>query len=91
MPKLFPTFQEFMDLRDGTKVGVTRVTMKSTSDYVIIPNAYDATGLQITGTNAANFYLNPNKNNVQIDSATAGDEFIILSVHKGQVNYGDET
>ena len=50
MPKLFPTFQEFMDLRNGTKVGVTRVVMKSTSDYVIIPNAYDATGLQVTAS-----------------------------------------
>ena len=90
MPKLFPTYQEFMDLRNGTKVGVTRVVTKSTSDYVVIPNAYDATGLQVTGTNAANFYLNPNANNVQIDSATAGDEFIVFSIHKGSMNYMPE-
>lgn len=90
MGKLFPTFQEFLDLRNGTKVGVTRVVMKSTSDYVIIPNAYTATALQVTGTNTADFYLNPNANNFSIDSATAGDEFVVLSVHKGGMNYMPE-
>ena len=90
MSKLFPTYQEFMDLRNGTKVGVTRVVTKSTTDYVIIPNAYSATALQVTGTNTADFYLGPNTNNFQIDSATAGDEFIVLSVHKGSMNYMPE-
>ena len=91
MPRLFPTFQEFMDLRDGTKVGVTRVVMKSTSDFITLPNATAVTGLQVTGTNAADFYLNPNGNTVSIDSATVGDTWIVTSLHKGWINYGDET
>jgi hypothetical protein len=91
MSRLFPTFQEFVDLRDGTKVGITRVVMKSTSDIVILPNATTATGLQSTGTNTADFYLNPNGNAFSIDSATAGDTFIVVSLHKGWLNYGDET
>ena len=91
MPKLFPTFQDFLDLRDGTKIGVTRVIMKSTSDYVILPNAVSVSGHQVTGTNTVDFYLNTNGNNVTMDSGTAGDTWVITSLHRGWINYGDET
>jgi hypothetical protein len=91
MSRLFPTFQDFMDLRNGTKVGVTRVTTVSTTDYVILPNATAATVLQSTGTNTGDFYLGPGGNSLQLDSVTAGDEFIITSLHKGWTNFGSET
>jgi len=91
-PKLFPDFQAFLDTRDNKVTSVTRVTMVSGDDHMILPRAIAGT-VNVTSDAAANlnFYLNPNLNRVQID-ADRGDVLIVTARHNNSyADLGDET
>ena len=89
MAKLYPSRQDFHDLRDRTTIGVTRVKILSTTtDNVFLPNAVDAAILQTSDrTSDPAFYLF-DRNTFSIDSATVGTEYVIVSRHEGMINFG---
>lgn len=89
-PKMFPDFQTFLDTRDGDVIGVTKVTMVTGEDWVILPNATDARILASAyGGSIPNFYLHADTNRFTID-ANAGNQFTIASRHRGRINYNPE-
>lgn len=96
MAKLFPTKQTFVDekLANGEQIVVTRVTIiSSTSDFVSLPTAVDAAMLQSARTTAdPTFYLSGRGTVFNIDGATVGAEHVIVSRHKGMINFdrGDQ-
>jgi len=88
---MFPDFQTFLDTRDGDTIGVTKVTMVTGEDWVILPNATDAEILVGTyGAATPNFYLHADQNRVTID-ANAGEKYTVVSRHRGMINFGSET
>jgi len=88
MPKLFPSRQEFVDLRNGEQVVVTKVTIVSSADFVSIPTALDASILQSAKATAdPTFYLTGRDTVFNIDGATVGDELIVTSRHTGMLNF----
>ena len=89
MAELFPSKQTFVDQRDGVQVLVTNVTtINSTTDHVQLPNAVDAAILQASRTTAdPTFYLSSGGAQFNIDGATTGTEYIVVSRHDGGMNY----
>lgn len=89
MAKLFPSKQTIVDQRDGTQILITNVkTVNATSDHVELPNAVDASFLHSArGTSDPTFYLTTSGNELAIDGATIGTEYIIVSRHTGGVNF----
>jgi len=91
-PKLFPDFQTFLDTRDGDTIGVTKVTMVTSDDHVILPNATDARVLVGTyGATPPNFYLAADQNRFNIADSNAGVAHTIVSRHRRTVNFNSET
>lgn len=96
MAKLIPVGQQFLDLRNGEQIGVTRVRISSaTTDHVVLPGAVaDAAVLGATEaeSNALGFYLGGgSKANVfNIDNGTVGTTYVVVSRHTGMVNFGGE-
>lgn len=96
MSKLIPLGQQFVDTRNGEQIGITRIkAATSTSDYVVLPNPIkDARVLGNTEaeSNALGFYLGggAKANIMNIDNATVGTEYVVVSRHGGMVNYGSE-
>ena len=88
MAKLFPSKQTFVDLRPGVQVLLSPVKILTTgSDHLQIPTASDVQLLQSTYRGSdPTFYLTSDKNNVAIDGATVGDEYIVVSRHDGMIN-----
>lgn len=93
MAKLYPTKEVFVDRGNGTQVLVSNVKIvTATSDHVQIPTAVDAQLLQGAYRTAdPTFYLTSDKNNVAIDGATVGTEYIVVSRHEGMINYKADT
>lgn len=92
MSKLFPTKQEWVDIKDGDIYGITKVKIAtSTSDHVVLPNVADAALLQ-NDANTANptFYLTQGKDTFNIDGATVGSTQVIVSKHRGRINFQSE-
>ena len=91
MAKLFPKKQQLIssDLADGDMVAITRVKILTTNDNVDLPGtAIDAALLQSTKTASdPTFYLYDNDSQLNIDGATAGTEFVVVSRHAGNTNY----
>ncbi len=89
MAKLFPSKQTFVDLRDGNQVLITNVKILTTgSDHVELPNAVDAQVLQAAAaTSDPSFYLTTNGEQLAIDGATVGTDYIVASKHVGGVNF----
>jgi hypothetical protein len=89
MAKLFPSKQMIVDQRDGTQILITNVKIvNATSDNVELPNAVDAAFLHSArGTSDPTFYLTTSGNDLAIDGATVGTEYIIVSRHTGGVNF----
>jgi len=93
MAKLFPTRQTFVDekLSNGEQIVVTRVKLvSSTSDHVELPDtALDAALLHESKTTAdPTFYLSGSDAVLNIDGGTVGDEHVVVSRHRGMINYG---
>lgn len=93
MAKLFPSKQTFVDQRNGTQILISNVKiLTSTSDHLQLPTTTDVQLL--TGayrTSDPTFYLTSDQNNVAIDGATVGTEYIVVSRHDGMVNYKADT
>jgi len=91
MAKLYPFKQTFVDekLSNGEQVVVTRVKIvNATSDFVSLPNALDAQILQTTRTASdPTFYLSGDGTIFNIDGATVGTEYVVVSRHAGMINY----
>lgn len=89
MAKLFPSKQTVVDQPDNRSIIITTVKAVSTlSDHVELPNAVDAAMLHAARTTAdPTFYLTTNGNQVAIDGATVGTEYVIVSRHEGQLNF----
>jgi len=89
MAELFPSKQTFVDQRDGVQILVSNVTtIDTTTDHVKLPNASDAQILQAARTTAdPTFYLSSGGAQFNIDGATAGTNYIIVSRHDGGINY----
>jgi hypothetical protein len=95
MAQIIPDGQGFHDLKDGQQIFVTRVTIATSADHVVLPSpADDASVLGDTelASDTLQFYLGGgSKPNVfNIDNGTAGDQFVVVSKHTGMVNYGAE-
>jgi hypothetical protein len=93
MAKLFPSKQTFVDLGNGTQILVSPVKiLTATSDHLQIPGASDVQILQNTYRGSdPTFYLTSDTNNVAIDGATVGTEYIVVSRHTGMVNHKADT
>ena len=95
MAKVIPLGQSFFDLKSGEQIGISRVRMATSADHVQLPApCFDAAVLGATEaeSNALRFYLGGgSKSNVfNIDGASAGQEFVVVSRHGNFVNYGSE-
>ncbi|KKL45800.1 hypothetical protein LCGC14_2352020 [marine sediment metagenome] len=89
MAKLFPSKQTIVDQRDGTQILITNVKIvNATSDHLELPNAVDAAFVHAArGTADPTFYLTTSGNELAIDGATVGTEYIVVSRHAGGVNF----
>ena len=89
MSKLFPSKQTVVDHEGSTTVILSNVKiLTSTSDHLDLPNAVDAGFLHTSrGTSDPSFYLTSQGNQIAIDSATVGTEYLITSRHEGQINF----
>jgi hypothetical protein len=93
MAKLFPSKQTFVDQRNGTQILISNVKiLTSTSDHLQVPTTTDVQLLQAAYRTAdPTFYLTSDTNNVAIDGATVGTEYIVVTRHDGMVNYKADT
>jgi len=93
MAKLFPSRQTVVDHIDNTTVIISNVKiLTATSDHLELPNAVDAGFLHSTrGASDPTFYLTTNGNQLAIDSATVGTEYVVVSRHDGQINFARGT
>jgi hypothetical protein len=99
MARIYPDFQEFIDLRDVTGIGrqevlgVTRITVVTTSsDHFDLPRTTeDAQILQADRSTAdPTFYLSAGGNTrFNIDGGTVGTQYLVVSKHAGFINYGE--
>ena len=92
MGKLFPKKQQIIssDLADGDTVAITRVKIGSaTSDFIDLPGVAKDVALLHTSkaTSDPSFYLTDNDTQLNIDGATVGTEYVVLSRHAGNTNY----
>jgi hypothetical protein len=88
MAKLFPSKQTFVDAGNGRQVLVSNVKItSSTSDHLDVPTAVDAQILNSAYRTAdPTFYLTSDTNQVAIDGATVGTEYIVVTRHEGMIN-----
>ena len=93
MAKLYPSKQTFVDTKDGIIVGISHVKiLTATSDNLELPRTSDAAILNAAReTSDPTFYLSQNKTDFNIDGATVGTEYIVVSRHDGSVNYNRGT
>ncbi len=103
MAQLIPDFQTFVDLKNGTTVGITIVTLTSASDTVQVPalaqvatvnvsssalrRPGDDTGVTVTDDATAA----TNGNVITITGGTAGNKVLLSHVHgPAGINFGLE-
>jgi hypothetical protein len=93
MAKLFPSKQTFVDRGNGTQVLISDVKiLTATSDHLQVPTATDVQLLTSAyRTSDPTFYLTSDANNVAIDGATVGTEYIVVSRHDGMINTKADT
>ncbi len=93
MSKLYPSKQQFVDVGNGTQLLVSNVKIvTTTSDHLQIPTATDVQLItQAYRTSDPTFYLTSDQNNVAIDGATVGTDYIVVSRHDGMINYKADT
>lgn len=95
MASILPDQQNFVDLRNGTTVGIHVVTPVSTSDTITVPTLANSTSNSSTATlrradgNTATI-TDDGANTITI-AGTAGSQVLVVSVHPAsQLNYGAE-
>lgn len=92
MAALTPDKQTWVDLRDGTQVCITKVTLVSTSDTITVPGPANTTasascaGLRDAGQSSAT--VTQSSNTVTI-AGTAGQKLTVVTLHRN-VNSGAE-
>jgi hypothetical protein len=93
MAKLFPSKQTVVDHEGTTTIILSNVKiLTATSDHLELPNAVDAGFLHTArGTSDPGFYLTTSGNQIAIDGATVGTEYLITSRHEGQLNFARGT
>ena len=81
--------KDFIDRRDGDTIGITNVTiLTATSDHFDISSVVDAAFLHTSKTTAdPTFYITSGNDQIAIDGATVGTEFVIVTRHQGMINY----
>lgn len=93
MATLLPDFQQYIDLRDGTILGVHKLTLKTSSDTFTTPVGANSTAsasvAQVRDAGEASVTVTSSSNTVTIASGTAGNKVTIVSLHRN-VNYGAE-
>jgi hypothetical protein len=89
MAKLFPSKQTVVDVSNNKHIIISEVkVLTTTSDHLDLPNAVDAGFLHSSReTSDPTFYLTTSGNQLAIDSATVGTEYLVVSRHEGQVNF----
>lgn len=95
MAALVPDFQRFDDLRDGSTIGVTKVTLVSASDTITVPKLANTTNsassAQIRGANEAAATVTDDGTNTVTIVGTAGEKATVVTHHgRDQVNFGAE-
>ena len=99
MAKLFPDWQEYVELKGVSgvgrqeKLGIHRVTIVTTgSDDLVVPVAEDVAVLSTDKETAdPAFYFSGNNNTVvNIDGGTVGAEHLVVTRHSGMLNFKDE-
>ena len=93
MAKLFPSKQTVVDHSNGKTIILSDVKiLTSTSDHLELPNAVDAGFLHASReTSDPTFYLTTQGNQLAIDGATVGTEYLVTSRHDGQINFARGT
>lgn len=105
MAQLIPSFQTFVDLKNGFTLGITEVVLSSTSDTVQVPklaqvatDSVSSARLRRAGddtvatiTDDANSSASANGSIITIASGTAGNKLLLVHVHgPATLNYGLE-
>lgn len=105
MATILPKLQQFVDMRNGTTVGIHFVTLVSTSDTITVPKlAQRVTDDVSSGTlrradaftatvtdNASTADSTASGGNTVTIVGTVGQEVMIITVHNsGSMNFGDE-
>ena len=95
MAALIPDFQRFDDLRDGTTLAVTKVTLVSASDTITVPTlantTSNASSAQIRGANEAAATVTDDGANTVTLVGTVGNKVTVVTLHgRDVVNFGAE-
>ena len=99
MAQLTPDWQQFFDCPDNVKIGVTKVTIQSASDTIVMPRLanYGTANLSAkqlvrvmpaddTGITVTDSAADDDTNvvsTVTLTSGTAGNSCVIVSIHDG--------
>ncbi len=92
MAALVPTLQQFLDLRDGTILGITKVKLLTTSDTLTVPGpantTANASAAGVRNAGEATATVTQSGNTVTI-AGTAGQTLTVVTLHRF-VNSGAE-
>ena len=91
MPKIYPKKHQIVssNLADGENVGIFRINIVSSTDVVELGAvASDVAFLHTSkATSDPTFYLTDNDTKLNIDGATVGTEYVVVSRHRNFTNY----
>lgn len=93
MAKIFPSLQSFIDTRDGNQYFVTKIKiLSSTSDHVELPPFADIAFLHtaLTTSDPAFYVTGNHSTQLNIDSATVGTEYVVVTRHNTFINFGPD-
>lgn len=95
MAALIPDFQRFDDLRDGTTLCVTKVTLVSASDTITVPTLANtnsnASSAQLRAAGEVAATVTDDGANTVTIVGVAGDKATIATLHgPAQLNFGAE-
>ena len=95
MEDLIPNFQRFDDLRDGTTICVTKVTLVSASDTITVPTLANTTAsassAQVRAAGEVAATVTDDGANTVTIVGVAGDKATIATLHgPANVNFGSE-
>lgn len=85
MAALVPDSQTFLDLRDGTILGISNVTLQSASDTLTVPKPANTTASAsaagLRDANQASATVTQSGNTVTI-AGTAGQKLVVVTLHR---------
>lgn len=96
MASLLPDLQRFEDLRDGSTIGIHKLTLQSSSDTFTVPalanTTSNASSAQVRGANESSVTVTDDgSNTVTVAGGSAGDKVTVVTHHgAAQVNFGAE-